>query len=689
MRTRRYWWLGWVVWAVLAPRVWAQVPDTTQQRDSLRVVADSLRSDAPVTDSLQADSVQRAARRPDSLQVPLSFPGPPPGRPVIDSLPARLPITDVSHVLARRAGSFLYDLGNEGWPHGWSPNGLSPNRPQLWLNGVPYVSPITGRPRYDLLPPSFLRRPRTTAAGFGAWLGVETAWRPYSEKRPLTEIRYWRDSNGLQAVEVLHSQQHRLNWWGRGGVLQVTGGFGGRGANGPYSSSAQERTRRLFGRIRYRMPRLSVSLTDYATRLRVEMHDGVVPPVPSFFPSIYQPLIANVLNSGQQQQTLRNDLVGAVRWWWRADQAPLTARVGWTSHTYTYYPDRQSPAWRVKTKGYHAALAQPWHLGRHHLALQVRSTVRPQVRGDTVMAPTTDSFVSARLSDSLRVGAYALSGHVGGRWAPGRWMPTGHVRIARADGWVRPWAQVRLSGQPLGRTAQEAFGPFTQPLAGPLGTPRSVGATLGARARFGPFSLRLQGFAQLHTRLVDYFATGDTTTIAARQLAAPLQRVGATGRLTWRSEARRGLYAIAEGTAVQVLNATETPLHARIANTVPTLFGRGRLGARFIAFDDLYVDLYVAGRGWTAFQSRDFHPPTGLLAVPQPQTPVPPSPLLSYGPLGVVDVQAEIILRGAKLFFSYEHAAGGTPVQPGALIAPVYPLPPQLFRFGVHWPILN
>jgi hypothetical protein len=54
-----------------------------------------------------------------------------------------------------------------------------------------------------------------------------------------------------------------------------------------------------------------------------------------------------------------------------------------------------------------------------------------------------------------------------------------------------------------------------------------------------------------------------------------------------------------------------------------------------------------------------------------------------------LDVGLEAGIREATLFFSMENVLSGTPVQPGTLIVPVYPLPERRFRFGVYWPILD
>jgi hypothetical protein len=88
--------------------------------------------------------------------------------------------------------------------------------------------------------------------------------------------------------------------------------------------------------------------------------------------------------------------------------------------------------------------------------------------------------------------------------------------------------------------------------------------------------------------------------------------------------------------------------------------------------------------------SRWFHPATGRLVVPPRPSPVPgPGAPPKVGPSGTVDVHAEAQLRDATLFFTFQNVQAGTQLQPGTFVVPVYPLPPQQFRFGVFWPIFD
>ena len=92
--------------------------------------------------------------------------------------------------------------------------------------------------------------------------------------------------------------------------------------------------------------------------------------------------------------------------------------------------------------------------------------------------------------------------------------------------------------------------------------------------------------------------------------------------------------------------------------------------------------------------SRMLHAPTGSLVVPPFDAPdeafaAKPVPVPTFGPDGVMDVNLDIDLYGATLFFTFENVLGGTEVDLGTFVVPTHPLPDQQFRFGVFWPIFD
>lgn len=653
----------------------------------------------------------------DTELQPLSFSPALFGRAQTDSMPGRLPQVSLDHILAQQPGSFLYDLGTVGWPHGWSPRGFAPHRTHLWLDGQSYDDPLTSRPQFELLPPSFLDPPRTGIDPGGGPVGVSTGWRAYDRERPLTELRYRVGDGGLHAIEVGHSQKRRLSLSGTPGALQITVGYGGRKVDGTYDGSQLRRERRIWGRLRYQTNDWTVELTDRASRHRVGAHGGVVPPRTAFTSIYLLPLAsASVNDPGTWRRTARNDLTARLRapilpsW-----SAPLEASATWTSHTFDYHPHSETgfsssdTTWTVKLNGGHARLRQPVSLGAHHLTLSARGALWSVAQSNAPQIDGTRGALHALLRDSLRVDQTQLILDVGGHLTSEHQYPSAAVRATRPTGPFRLVASVSLANQRPSWIAEEGFVSVVQPASSsPSGDGgRVLEGTVEGAAEIGPVDATLEGFAHQLRNAVDLFAafpdsvdrpTTITDSVVARQLPTPIRRVGATVSLGWRRDTDRGLYAAAQGTALHTLGGTSA-LNTRLARTLPTFYGRGRIGARFVLFQDLITDLYVQARGWSAMNSRWFHPPTGRFSVPPPETPIPATPNRRVGPSGTIDVHAEARIRGATLFFTFENvqASSAQPgtfrqrasLHPGTFVVPVYPLPARQFRFGVFWPIFD
>lgn len=668
-------------------------------------------TDAVPQDTLRGAPSDTTRRRPADTTAsnqhpirPLPDLRAPYGRVRSDSIPGRRPQVSVEMMLAEQSASFLYDLGEYGWPNGWSPRGLAPHRVHLWFDGYSLDDPLTGRPRFELLPPSFLDRPRTGLDPGGGAVGVHTSWRTYTPKRPLTELRYRFDRDGLHAIEVGHSQKRRLDLFGRPGVLHLTLGFGGRKADGIYDGSALRGERRIWGRLRYLTNDWTLELSERSSIYRIGAHGGATPPPGAPFISVYAlPLAAsNVRHPNHRRKTIRNDLTARL-------QGPLVpglshpaeVSTGWTSHTFDFRSTggETDTTWTAKLSGGHVQARQSVPMGRHHLTGSFRGSLWSIAETNVTELKGRRAAAHGNLRDSLRLGQTDVVLNAGAHLTSQQWYPSMAARVHRSAGPIGLSASLTATGQRSAWIEDEGFAEHIRPLSqNRSGTAnRVLEGTLGTRTQLGPFDLAVKGFAHSIQNAVDLYAVTPkdsalaaiTDTVAARRTPSPVRRVGASASLGWREDARRGLYATGHGTLLQTLNANASPLHARLAHTLPKAFGRARLGARFLLFNDLNTDLYVRARGWSAMNSRWFHPPTGRLVVPPRSNPVPAARTANVGPSGTVDVRAEVQFRSATLFFTFQNIQAGTQLQPGTFVVPVYPLPPQQFRFGVFWPIFD
>lgn len=647
-------------------------PAAAQEPDSTRM---------PPTDSLEAE-------RPQPERPPLPFPTSIWGTPVSRTTPVRMAAPEVVNLLADQPGTFLYDLGTAGWPHGWSYQGLNPNRTPLTLDGHPFTDLLTDRPRFDLLPIEFLQSPRLGANARGHAFSAQTRFRDYDVERPLTELRFRRNSNGMQRVGVAHAQQRRIDWGDTPGFFQVAVGYFGRGSDGEYLNSDIRRERRLLGRLQYRTPDWSVALTDLHTRRRIGAHGGVLPTGSNFL-TVYNPAIATVRNPSARRQTLRNDLTLTARSrLFPFTAAPLTASARWTKQTFRFRNTTDTLA--ARTDSYSFFLRQDATWGRHHITAKLSGTLDQWIHGNAIdPAPAGRYRLHGVVRDSIRWNRTALALHTGAHQAEDDVHPSARARIERRWNGFDVFASAALGGQPASWVEQHGFGDLILPPdAAP--TSRIARAEVGVSAAGGPFDAELTTFGHATRDAVDLFAPAQGDTLVVRALDDPLHRAGIAAEVGWRRDAERGLYATAQGTATQLLNDSASPDHARLATTLPEAFGQARIGARFVLFEgDLDTDLSVRGRAWTEMRSRQFHGPTALFAVSPPDAPVQSGWPMAFGPSGTVDVQADVGFRGATLFFTFENVLSGTTLQPGTFVVPVYPLPERRFRFGVFWPIEN
>ncbi|PEN13834.1 hypothetical protein CRI94_07155 [Longibacter salinarum] len=688
----------------------AQGSDTTRvSRNS--VATDSLApADAQETlpDTVAVDTT--GARRPDRDGPfrPLPFVTVSPGRTIIDTLSARLSASSVSEIVGRTEGAFFYDVGPEGWPHGVSLLGLPPRATSFWLEERRFHDPVSGRPRYDLTPLALLEPLRVGTDLAGDPIAVYADGQSYGGVEPLTQIRYRRDSNGFSRVDVLHTQKREFSLFGPPGILDIEFGYGGATASGEYTPGTEfDKYRGFLGRVRYRTGEWAVGINNFAIRHRVAAHGGI-PPAQGVFQSVYLRTLGQPRYETAFRQTVRNDLTARVRGPMIPGLPSAQASLTWSSDTFDFttgYGETgaaSDTSWVVKTNALHGALTQPLQIGPHRLSIIGRTRIQSRARGTTLSSGGRRAELHASIRDSVRAAGINWileAGAHGTETQP--FYPSASVRAETRPFGTNLFAGARLTGQRYAWMETSGFEGFVEPIDDPVSS-QTIVLEAGLQRSLGPFDIGIRGYAHEQRNPVDLYATtNDMTPAAARSdtvevLSAdtPFRQAGLVVDLGWRTQARRGFYARVTGTAHEFLNANASVLHARVSRTLPSLHARGAIGARFLLFQDLIFDARIGGRMWSEMSSRLFHTPTGRLAVPPLNAPEPSllsrpinSPLI--GPDGVLDVNIDIDLYGATLFFTFENVLGGTEADFGSILIPTYPLPDQQFRFGVYWAIFD
>ena len=677
-------------------KLYAQTPDSTETApaDSLgRLAPDSLGRLAP--DSLALTDNPGAADSLQTVRPPVGYARFTSGDVVGDSLPATRPALGATELLADVPASFVYRFGSPGWPDAWSPYGLNPQHIALTLNGRPLVDPVTGRPRYDLLPLAFMERLRVEAGHYGAPVAVGTEVRPYAAPQPLTELRYLAGAT-IQSVDAVHVQERRRALFGRPGVLNVLAAYSGRGADGEYAErgfgTSLKKVRRTYGRLRYEQAAWSVEISNLHNRRKVGAFGGVEPVPGTFFESIYSRISAPLRNAEARRQTLRNDLALTVRTRLVPGlDAPMMASAYWTAQTFRYLASADTL--ETKTNRYGFLVQQAVTLGAHGITFQLEGWQDQLRTSNALAAPRRYSHaLHASVRDTARWQATRLALEGGVHSEPERLFPTASARLDQQLGPLRLFASGAYAGQPVSPVERYGYGAYVE-AASAMPDGRVVWAEVGTSVRGGPFDLTISAFAHRTSEALDLYVQSGaadsvqtlaypaTDTVQALVSGTPHERAGITARGGWRRDAQRGFYLTAQATLNRFLNPDVSPEHTRVANSLPELFGQARFGARYAPFrGDLDFDLYVLARFWSATRSRTLHPQTGLLALP-------PIDARVFGPSNTLDVYFETRFRDASVFLAFENALSGTTLVPGNLIVPVYPLPRRRFRFGVFWPI--
>ena len=659
-----------VAWVAVG---FAAFPAVAQESDSVRVAAPS-----PTAADTVATPSDAGARAAAVVPPPLRFDAPGYGSAIADTLPVRLRALDLAEILDNVPGSFLYRFAMPGWPDGWSLRGLPPHRGTLSLDDRPFSHVFTGRPGFEIAPLAFVEAPRIVPERFGRPAAVLLRTRAYAQARPFTEVKYWKGGEGIESIDAVHAQNRLLSLFGSPGLLNVMGSYSGRGSDGEYPGSGLHRGRQVQLRLQYARPGWTVEIHEMHTRRGVGAHGGVIPDA-SGFDSIYRRVAADVEDPEARRRLVRNDLDATMRL--RLFGAVTTAGAFWTSEYFRYRDVVDTVGTASDRLG--VRVLQPLPGG---LAVEFHGWMdRVGPRHHFAAEPLRRAEMHAAVRDTLTLSAWSAAVAGGIHLFDGALRPAGAVGISGDVGALHLGADASLSAAPA--SAVEMMG-FQAIGAAASDRPGQI-AELSVEVAWsgGAIDLSLSGFGSRTTSARDiYMLTDyqdDPDSAAVRIASEPILRAGAVLEIGWRRNADRGFYGLLQPSVVRLLNPDGLDLHARVARSLPELFGRARLGAKYVLFlGDLDLDLFVEALYWSESAGRTLHPETGLLAVPAPSARL-------FGPSTMINAGFDAGVRDATFFAIYENALSGTTLMPGNLIVPLYPLPARRFRFGVHWPIFD
>ena len=605
------------------------------------------------------------AQVPDSL---VRFDGFQRGEALTDSLPAKLPHLTLLDLASQTPGSFTYAFGAAGWPDAISLYSLPPRATTVVFNELPFTHLFTGRPADDLVPLAFVDPPRLELNRHGHAAALSARLRDFDSPRPLTEGRYWKGGEGLQSIDVVHVQNRRRVLFGRPGLLNILGAYSGRAATGEYPGSNLRRGRQLHMRARYAQRSWSLEILNVHNRRRIGAHGGVIPEADDFN-TIYIRTGARVENEEAVRRLIRNDLTASFRF---GAPGAVTAVSGfWTAETFRY---RDPEDTLTTTSGrFGARAARPLFGITAHLEAWLDAISHPGGRD-------TRETVHAWIGDSLHVLGWRGDATAGAHFAGGSVFPGASLRASRSFGSISGRLSALLSGDPPAAIDEVGFG-LLRGLS-EIGPGRVVLVETGVGYSRGALDGFVGAYFSRTDDLLDYYVLS-LDSAAVMKASSSFVRAGVYADIGWRRSAERGFYFSLKPTISHFLNPDESSLHRRSADALPSVFGKGRLGMRYLMFrGDLDLDAYVEVSAWSSFRSRTLHPQSGLLVLPSQGARL-------FGPSSNVDIVMEAGIREAKVFVMYRNALSGTALMPGNLIVPNYPLPAQEFRIGVYWPILD
>ncbi len=560
---------------------------------------------------------------------------------------------DVTNILSRTLGSFVYDFNTFAWPSGWSIYGLNPQSVQIHFGPIPFDDLLTGRPRYDLLPTTLLRHPKVAAGLPGGLTGVQAELRTINSESPQTELHYQAGDHKLQRVTASHAQQ-REGLFDQSGHLQGLFAYAGASDEGDYPESRLERQRKLLLGTRFQRYQWSLELLYLHNQRRLGAHSGVL----GSDETRYNRLIAQVAGQGRTRRTVRNDFLTSLK------TNILTASV-YLSSQFLSFADTEATATRVGT-----SLLKNFVSDRHRVQARIDAYTQQIPISSAYPAAYRTSLIEVQLQDSLLWKSGHLIALGGVRNQSGVWSPKGYIRLEPVLFNVLPFIELSYGAESSPARQWEHF-----LVNDSTATGRVLRSSAAIKLRIGRLKVTPYGFISRAWDVTDYweFAVDSIQVIADSYTAR-----GGGVQMSFGADEKRGVYMVFRSGIIQT---GRSKYGAELSLPKWTL--SGQLGFRAVLFTgDLRLNAFLQGRSWSSMTSRTLHAPTGLLVLPsKDRQPVQASYIL--------DLVVEGKIRDATVYLRYENITSGTELMAGNEIVADYPLPAGQLRFGVYWPITN
>lgn len=602
-----------------------------------------------------ADSTRRASV--DSLRF--GFRMPVYGVVLGNEIPARTSHHQTIRLLTEMPGGYTYDLGADGWPHGWSVFGFLPQHTGLQVEGTSFRDLLSGAPRFDLIPLAWLSPLHFSPEENRGLPGASSRFRSFTEKATPTEMRYNTGGDGLQSASVLHAQNRVVQWFKRTARTQFLMGVASDKAENAFTNAKSVGSALLL-RIRYERPNNAFEVRNLHTRRRGEAHAGILPSG-SDFDTIYDTRIGLVRDAGRNRQTKWNDfaIVHRKKYVQRWTE-PLSTTAFWQYEQFRSYTQTLADTQEVRLHRYGFRLEQPTSKGRTWVTEWSALQIKP-----TTVIPATQWWwpeVKLGIRDSLSKGGFRLTWHSDIRWTNAGFLPNATFRMAKGRLWSSAGAGL-TSRSPFASVGINHLLLATGGLAPHISFVWLQAGWKQVRPHWRVEALGFMGYYGENTRL--------DSDLRISFLAENRQTLGGAFTLGWRERATQGWFGQMQA---QVQTSTSN-------QAAPLLSGLVRYGLRFLGFEqDLIAKTYLQVRYYTAHEGLGWSNRLDLWGVVPEDYPTVPAAIL-------VDVAAEAQVRAATLHLAAENLLAGFSFFPGTYRVPTFPLPARALRFSVFWPL--
>lgn len=651
------------------------LPDTSVVADTLLVPSDT---SLVVPDTLLIPSDTPAAIA-DTLDLPIprtpivQLRGPQSGIG-ITGVPARQAVFNIPSLFHAVPGAFVYDLAVSGAPSLVALGLTHPDRVSLTLDDRPVEDMFTGRSALERLPEDYLSPIHLDPHSTTSPNGLLAESRAFASAVPITELRYRAGPNGYQFVGATHAQSRRPNWVrrfsGDQARLSMLFNITGHSDDGEYTN-AKTNGFQLYGRVGLALPGWSLSVSQRHLRRTEQTWGGVSPSAPAYFSRS-----AAVVNSTGERRVIQSDFAVDLRAQLLDDLPATSGSAYWTFASLRH----NTSATQAEGDRFGLVLGQALPLGIHRIHLRAHVHTGRIWWSNTIPDHALGTEFGFTVSDSISVSGFDLFGAAGWHQSPGFSTPSARLQVARNISGMRIFAGVSSGASRITPIERFGWGDQTQPFGGDPIPERVHSITAGLSAGYGPLSLELDADFRnqngIRALMIDN--SGNAQFVQAEGL---LQRVLFTGKLGFRENHDRGLYAVVHGSTQVVIDDSASELHRRERQALPQFWGYGRLGFRAAGMfnNSLDLDIYTAMRGWSPFRSRVEHLPTGLSALPALTMQTVPAS-------GVVDLGLEGTIGNgrATVFLAYQNALANM-AYPGVFVTPIYPISNPGLRIGVFW----